>query len=278
MRLVSIASGADTRWGALEDGGIRLAPAAWGPIEPNLADVQATCARIADVPLDASLLSSRRLAPVPNPPQLIGIGLNYRDHAIESGLPIPTAPIAFAFFTTSIIASGEPIVVPPGSTKVDWEAELGVVIGREGRNIPVESAMEHVAGYVVLNDVSEREIQSAEGQWGRAKSFDTFKPMGPWLVTRDEVPEPSNLAIELRVNGAVKQSSSTRELVFGVAELVSRLSASTTLRSGTVISTGTPPGVGQSRTPPEFLRAGDEVSVTIERVGTIVNPVVSVRG
>jgi len=209
---------------------------------------------------------------------LIGIGLNYRDHAIESGLPIPLAPITFALFTTSIIGSGETIIIPPGSIKVDWEAELGVVIGREGRNIPVESAMDHVAGYVVINDVSEREIQSAEGQWGRAKSFDTFKPMGPWLVTCDEVPEPGNLTIELRVNGTVKQSSSTRELIFGVPELVNRLSAYTTLKPGTVISTGTPPGVGQSRTPPEFLRAGDEVSVTVERVGTIINPVVTVGG
>jgi len=278
VRLVCIASSAGTRWGALEDDGIRLAPSAWGPIEPNLADVYETCAQLAKIPLDASLLSARRLAPVPNPPQLIGIGLNYRDHAIESGLPIPLAPITFALFTTSIIGSGETIIIPPGSIKVDWEAELGVVIGREGRNIPVESAMDHVAGYVVLNDVSEREIQSAEGQWGRAKSFDTFKPMGPWLVTCDEVPEPGNLTIELRVNGTVKQSSSTRELIFGVPELVNRLSAYTTLKPGTVISTGTPPGVGQSRTPPEFLRAGDEVSVTVERVGTIINPVVTVGG
>ena len=213
------------------------------------------------------------LAPIQAPPQFIGVGLNYRDHAIEAGAPIPISPITFGFLRTAIIGPGDAIIIPPFSSKVDWEAELGIVIGKSGTDISVEDAMDHVAGYVIINDVSERQVQFDEGQWGRSKSFNSFKPLGPWIVTQDELGDASNLKIQLWVNGVLKQSSTTSELIFGVREIVSRLSTSVTLLSGSVISTGTPFGIGHSRVPPEYLKSGDEVSIAIEGLGTLVNPV-----
>jgi len=219
------------------------------------------------------LAAVRLLAPIPDPPQFVGIGLNYRDHAAEAGMDIPTEPVTFGFLRNSIVGDGEPIKVPSFTTQVDWEAELGIVIGQGGCDIPESEALRHVAGYTIVNDVSARDIQMSEGQWGRSKSFDSFKPMGPWIVTTERLGDASGLHVSLWVNDELKQSSNTSELIFPVPALVSRLSRATTLFPGTVISTGTPHGVGFSRQPPEFLKAGDVVSIEIEGIGRLTNPV-----
>ncbi len=217
--------------------------------------------------------SVRLLAPVPEPPQFLGVGLNYRDHAAESGMEIPKQPVTFGFLRNSVIGDGDEITIPPFTTQVDWEAELGIVIGRGGCDIPEGNALDHIAGYTIVNDVSARDIQMSEGQWGRSKSFDSFKPMGPWITTTDVLGDASGLSISLWVNGEVKQSSTTSELIFSVPQLVSLLSRSTTLFPGAVISTGTPNGVGFSRTPPEYLKNGDVVEIEIEGIGRLTNPV-----
>lgn len=220
-----------------------------------------------------ALSSVRLLAPVEQPRQFIGVGLNYRDHAAEAGLDLPESPVTFGFLTNSIVGEGDTIEIPSFTDEVDWEAELGIVIGKPGRDIAEKDALDHVAGYTIVNDVSARDVQMSEGQWGRSKSFDSFKPMGPWIATTDELGDASDLAISLWVNDELKQSSTTSELVFKVPELVSRLSQSATLFPGSVISTGTPHGVGFSRTPPEYLRDGDVVAIEIEGIGRLTNPV-----
>lgn len=218
--------------------------------------------------------SVQLLAPIPEPPQFLGVGLNYRDHARESGMDIPEQPVTFGFLRNSIVGEGETIRIPPFTSQVDWEAELGIVIGKGGCDIAIDKALDHVAGYTIVNDVSARDIQMSEGQWGRSKSFDSFKPMGPWVTTTDVLGDASGLKISLWVNGELKQSSTTSELIFTVPQLVSLLSQSTTLYPGAVISTGTPHGVGFSRTPPEFLKNSDIVEIEIEGIGRLTNPVV----
>ena len=213
------------------------------------------------------------LAPIPDPPQFVGIGLNYRAHAAESGAAVPTSPVSFPFYNSSIIDPGEPVVIPPFTDKVDWEVELAVVIGRQARDVAVEDALDHVAGYVIVNDVSARDIQKSEGQWSRAKSLDTFKPMGPWITTVDELGAADDLAVKLWVNDVLKQSGETSDLIFDVPALVSHMSQSLTLGAGAVISTGTPSGVGFARTPPEYLRAGDVMTLEIDGIGRLTNPV-----
>lgn len=219
------------------------------------------------------LAAVRLLAPIQEPPQFLGVGLNYRDHAAESGMEIPKEPVTFGFLRNSIVGDGETIKIPPFTDQVDWEAELGIVIGRGGCDIAEEDALDHVAGYTIVNDVSARDIQKSEGQWGRSKSFDSFKPMGPWIATTDVLGDAAGLEISLWVNDQLKQSSNTSELIFTVPQLVSLLSRSTTLFPGAVISTGTPHGVGFSRTPPEFLKTGDVVAIEIEGIGRLTNPV-----
>ncbi len=219
------------------------------------------------------LAKVRLLAPVPRPGKVIGVGLNYRDHAAESGQPIPEEPILFPKFANSVIGPGEPIVVPPEVLQPDYEVELGVVIGRPARRVGVAEALAYVAGYTCVNDVSARDLQFRGSQWMRGKAIDTFLPCGPWLVTADEIPDPQALAIRLLLNGREMQSSSTAQMVFGVAELVSFVSRTMTLEPGDLIATGTPPGVGFARTPPVWLRDGDEVRCEIERIGTLANPV-----
>ena len=206
--------------------------------------------------------------------KIVAIGLNYLDHAREAGQPVPTAPLCFAKFTSSLSGPYDPIQLPAEDAQVDFEGELGVVIGRKARFVSEADAMEHVAGYVAFNDVSARKWQFADGQWTRGKSCDTFSPNGPYLVTRDEVPDPGNLRITTRVNGEVMQDSTTQQLIFNIAQLISYLSKSFTFYPGDIIATGTPPGVGFSRTPPRFLTEGDIVEVEIERVGKIANRVV----
>jgi 2,4-diketo-3-deoxy-L-fuconate hydrolase len=212
-------------------------------------------------------------APVPRPGKIFGVGLNYRDHAEETGQPVPEVPILFAKFANSVIGPGQPIVVPAATRRPDYEAELGVVIGSSAREVSVDEALGHVAGYLCCNDVSARDLQTATSQWTRGKAIDTFLPCGPWLVTSDEVPDPQALGIRCMLNGEVMQDSSTEQMVFGVAELVSFISQACSLEPGDLIATGTPPGVGFARTPPVWLHDGDEVTVEIDGLGALTNPV-----
>lgn len=222
----------------------------------------------------------RMLPPVPNPEKVICVGLNYADHAKEGGMPLPNEPVIFAKFPTAVAAHEQPIVLPPLSAEVDYEAELVLVIGQGGRFIPVDRAREHIAAYCCGNDVSARDWQLRKpgGQWLLGKSFDTFAPFGPALVTADEVPDPHGLRIQLRLNGRVMQDSSTAQFIFSCEKLVSYVSGVCTLSPGDLIFTGTPSGVGFARKPPVFLRPGDVVEVEIERLGVLRNPVVAQRG
>ena len=208
-------------------------------------------------------------APVPRPGKVLCIGLNYRDHAAETGKPLPTVPMLFAKWANSVVGDGATVAIPAATAEVDWEAELGVVIGRTVKDVPAADALDAVAGYCCLNDLSARDLQRATTQYTLGKAVDGFLPMGPWLVTRDEVHDPQDLAISCTVNAETVQRSSTREMVFGVAELVSYLSRTMTLEPGDVIATGTPPGVGVARTPQWFLQPGDEVAVEIEGLGRL---------
>ena len=219
----------------------------------------------------------RLLAPVPDPGKIVCVGLNYRDHAREIGAEPPAVPILFNKFASSLVGPGAAIVLPSISTEVDYEAELVVVIGRRGKNITRGDAMDHVAGYAVGNDVSARDWQLKKPgkQWMAGKTFDTFAPVGPELVTNDEVPDPHDLGIRLRLNGQTMQDSSTRELIFRIDELVAHLSSLFTLEPGDLIFTGTPPGVGMARQPPAWLRPGDRVEVEIDGLGRLDNPVVA---
>ena len=214
-------------------------------------------------------------APIARPPKIICIGLNYRDHAEESKMAIPETPTVFSKYATSVIGPGAPIVLPKNSVKPDYEAEFAVVIGKGGRHIPESHWREHVFGYTVVNDVSARDFQMATSQWMIGKTFDTFCPMGPGIVTADEIEDPHNLRVSLSINGETLQDSNTSNLIFGVPKLIAYLSSVFTLEPGDIISTGTPAGVGFARKPPRWLRPGDEVSVTVEKVGTLVNPVVA---
>src|SRR5215470_374436 len=212
-------------------------------------------------------------APITHPQKLIGIGLNYKDHVEEIKGQTPKQPLLFAMYANAIIGPEEPIVLPPMSQQVDYEAELGVVIGRRARHIPVEAAVEHVAGYTIVHDVSARDLQFSDGQWLRAKSFDTFAPMGPYLVTPDTLRDGDGLDIELRLNGKTMQKSNTRNLIFKVPELVSYISKVMTLEVGDVIATGTPAGVGFVRNPQVFMKPGDVVEIDIEGIGQLRNSV-----
>ncbi len=216
------------------------------------------------------------LAPVPDPAKIVCLGLNYRDHAAESGMDVPPEPVLFSKYATTLIGHGAPIILPPESTEVDYEAELVVVIGQGGHDIPREQAMEHVGGYAVGHDVSARDWQLNKPgkQWMAGKTFDTFAPVGPSLVTADEVPDPQALGIRLRLNGRTMQDSNTNQLVFPVDYVVSYLSKIFTLEPGDLIFTGTPPGVGMARKPPVWLQPGDIVEVEIDGLGTLRNPVI----
>ena len=213
-------------------------------------------------------------APVPRPGKLICIGLNYKDHAAESKMAIPEQPVVFSKFTTSVIAPGEPVVLPPSSKQVDYEAELAVVIGRRAKNVSADRALDYVLGYTAVNDVSARDFQFADGQWQRGKSCDTFAPMGQTIVTTDTIPDPHKLSIKLILNGQTMQDSNTDQLIFGVPRLIEFLSQTITLEPGDVIATGTPAGVGFARNPPVFLKPGDEMEVQIEGMGGLANPIV----
>ena len=201
--------------------------------------------------------------------KMICVGMNYADHAAETGAPIPEQPVLFMKATTAIMGPNDDVVIPRGSVKTDWEVELGVVIGTVARDVTVDEALGHVAGFMVVNDLSEREFQMEHGgQWVKGKSCDTFGPLGPWLVTTDDIPDPQNLDLWLSVNEHRYQSSNTRNMVFGVAKLVSYISRYMTLMPGDVISTGTPAGVGLGLKPPTYLKPGDVMELGIEGLGT----------
>jgi 2-keto-4-pentenoate hydratase/2-oxohepta-3-ene-1,7-dioic acid hydratase in catechol pathway len=222
-----------------------------------------------------SLSSVRLMAPIPKPPKIICIGLNYRDHAIESKMEIPKVPTVFSKYATAVIGSGQNMILPKGSTKPDYEAEFAVVIGKGGRYISGARWKEHVFGYTNLNDVSARDYQMATSQWMMGKTFDTFAPMGPFIATADEIPDPHALDISLTLNGETMQSSNTSNLIFGIPQLIEHLSSVFTLEGGDVIATGTPAGVGFARTPPRFLKPGDQLVVRVAGLGELRNGVIA---
>jgi 2-keto-4-pentenoate hydratase/2-oxohepta-3-ene-1,7-dioic acid hydratase in catechol pathway len=214
-------------------------------------------------------------APVPRPGKIVCIGLNYRDHAEESGLAVPKTPVIFSKFPTCVIAPGEPVVFPSTSEKLDYEAELAIVIGRLAKHVSADRAYDYVLGYTAFNDVTARDFQFGDGQWQRGKSCDTFAPMGATIVTTDEIPDPHTLRITMSVNGQVMQDSNTDQLIFRVPQLIEFITKSITLEPGDVIPTGTPAGVGFARKPPFFLKPGDVMDVNIERIGGLGNPIVA---
>jgi len=216
----------------------------------------------------------RLAAPILNPGKIICVGLNYKDHCLEQEKPMPTSPILFSKFSSAITGPEEPIIRPQATTRLDFEGELAFVVGKRGKHISVNEAMEYVVGYTVFNDVSARDLQFSDGQWLRGKTFDTFAPTGPFLVTKETVENPHDLRIEVRVNGRTMQSSSTQNMIFDIPYLVHFISGVVTLSPGDLVATGTPAGVGVFRKPPVFLKGGDEVTVEIEKLGTLRNTVV----
>jgi 2-keto-4-pentenoate hydratase/2-oxohepta-3-ene-1,7-dioic acid hydratase in catechol pathway len=221
-------------------------------------------------------LSGVRLhAPIENPPRVFAIGLNYKDHAAESKMDLPKFPVVFFKLTPSIVGPGDAVILPKNSTQPDYEAEMAVVIGKGGYRIPASEWRDHVYGYTIVNDVSARDIQLSTSQWTLGKSFPTFCPMGPAIVTADEIADQHVLAISLSIDGEVLQNSNTRELIFDVPQLIEYISSITPLLSGDVISTGTPAGVGLGRNPKRWLKPGETMTVTVEGLGSLVNPVVA---
>ena len=215
---------------------------------------------------------------IERPGKIICVGLNYRDHAEETGAELPKAPLLFAKWGNTLIGHGDPILLPAESAQVDYEAELGVVIGTGGRHIAEAQALDHVAGYICVNDVSARDLQFGDGQWTRGKSPDTFCPVGPRLVAREEIDDPQQLGIRCILNGETMQDSSTAQMIFSVAEIIAYVSRIITLEPGDLIATGTPAGVGTSRTPKRWIRPGERVRVEIDGLGALENPAVAEDG
>lgn len=220
-------------------------------------------------PLEGARLAS----PIPRPPKIVCVGLNYLDHATEQNVPLPEHPLLFSKATSSVVGPCDDVVLPSESEQVDYEVELAVVIGKTATAVSEADAYDYVAGYTVANDVSARDIQFRQQQWHQGKSYDTFCPMGPWLVTKDEISDPNALAVKLTLNGTVLQDSNTDNLIFNVPTLVSRISSAMTLVPGDVISTGTPAGVGVFRDPKILLKAGDYMETWVEGIGTLKNHV-----
>jgi 2-keto-4-pentenoate hydratase/2-oxohepta-3-ene-1,7-dioic acid hydratase in catechol pathway len=241
--------------------------AAKATIDAYLRRVPSTAAK----PLSRVVL----LAPIPRPPKFICVGLNYRDHAAEAKMEIPSVPTIFSKFSNTVTGPGAPILLPKNSVKPDYEAEFAFIIGTGGRHISASDWRQHVYGYFCVNDVSARDFQLATSQWLMGKTFDTFAPCGPWLTTADEIEDPHALDIRLTINGEVLQNSNTSHLIFQIPQLIEYLSSVFTLEPGDVISTGTPAGVGFSYKPPRWLRPGDQVTVSIQGLGELSNPVVA---
>jgi 2-keto-4-pentenoate hydratase/2-oxohepta-3-ene-1,7-dioic acid hydratase in catechol pathway len=262
VRLVSFEGG----FGRVEDGTVV-------PMGPSLADWLAFGTQSVATGAARPLAELRLLAPVPRPGKIVCVGLNYRDHANETGQPIPSEPVLFSKYANSVVGPGAEVVVPPDAEKIDYEAELAVVIGRRASAVPTGEALDHVAGYTCANDVSSRSLQFRSSQWLLGKAIDTFLPLGPYLVTADEVPDPQALGIRCLVNDELRQSSDTGQMIFGVAELVSFISRTITLEPGDVLVTGTPAGVGMAADPPRYLRPGDRMRIEIDGVGELDNAV-----
>jgi 2,4-didehydro-3-deoxy-L-rhamnonate hydrolase len=216
--------------------------------------------------------------PIDRPGKIIAVGLNYRDHAAESESQLPESPILFAKWPSCLVPDGAPVVLPAGVVQADYEAELAVVIGRRAERVSEDDALDFVSGYLAMNDVTDRAAQAADGQWSRAKSYDTFGPCGPRLVPASEIPDPQTLAIAMDLNGERMQESSTANMIFSVRQLISFISQRITLEPGDVISTGTPDGVGAFRPEPLFLKPGDVMTVSIEHIGRLTNSVVAGGG
>ena len=275
MRLATVAVDGTERVAVVRDGqaGVLDRPASMLTLVQDVARegpgvLDALAARASWRPL----AGVRLLASIPNPSKIVAIGLNYADHAAEGGVPTPKAPLIFAKFPSTIVGPDDEVRWDRGLTnKVDYEAELGVVIGRTARNVSEADALNHVFGYVCVNDVSARDLQFGDGQWIRGKSLDTFCPVGPWIVTPDEIPDPQALRIECLVNGEALQSSTTANMFFGVRTLIAHCSRAFTLSPGDLIATGTPAGVGVYKKPPRMLEDGDEMIIRIERIGDLRN-------
>lgn len=253
-----------------QDGNLRDLSGVIADVTPDVLASRALAQLARIEPARLPLVGGRRRLgpPLSGIGKLVCVGLNFADHAKESGMPIPEEPVLFMKSTTAISGPYDPVVIPRGAKKTDWEVELGVVIGKTASYVPKRTALDHVAGYCIVNDVSEREMQlEGSGQWVKGKSADTFAPIGPWLVSRDEIGDPQALDLWLDVNGERMQSGNTRTMIFGVATLVSYISKCMTLLPGDVISTGTPPGVGLGRTPPRYLKPGDVMRLGIGGLG-----------
>lgn len=286
MKLVTFVHNGNTRIGALitKDGQDRVVD--FQQADPSLptdmlaflqggaATHAAAQKAIASATESLPLSTVKILAPIPRPSKIICIGLNYSDHAAETGQPIPKYPIVFSKYANTVIATGEAIVLPRVTNEVDYEAELGFVIGKTARYVSAADALDYVAGYLPINDVSARDYQTRISQWTMGKTFDTFAPMGPAIVTSDEVGDAGKLKISLTINGEVLQDSNTDKLIFGIPQLVEALSEVMTLEPGDIVSTGTPPGVGMARNPKRYMKPGDVVDITIEKLGTLSNPVI----
>jgi 2-keto-4-pentenoate hydratase/2-oxohepta-3-ene-1,7-dioic acid hydratase in catechol pathway len=267
MKISRVQHRSQARWALLDGEGTTLVPA------KTVEELHSWLGNSAVAEARRTRATPGTMPPV-SPAKVIGVGLNYRDHAEEVGVALPDHPLLFAKPATSIIGPGAPIRVDRRVTGFpDWEVELAVVVGRRMQRAPVDQALDHVLGYTVANDVTARDIQEADVQWFRSKSLDTFCPLGPWIVTPDEVGDPQKLVLETRVNGEVVQHSSTAEMYFSVAELLAFCSWHFVLEPGDVLLTGTPPGIGLSMSPPRWLTDGDVVEVEVERIGTLANPV-----
>ncbi len=273
MKLVSFSTSGQTRPGALLEDGAVIDLSASGYTN-TLSVIASGLNTVPDGPTQR-VNDVRLHAPISNPPRVFAIGLNYRDHAKESGMAIPTTPVVFFKLATAIIGPGEAIVLPKNSNQPDYEAEFAFVIGKGGYRIPASAWREHVYGYTIVNDVSARDVQFATSQWSMSKSFPTFCPLGPAIVTADEIDDPHQLAISLSIDSELLQNSNTRELIFGIPALVEHLSSITPLLPGDIVSTGTPAGVGLGRSPKRWLRAGETVTVTVEGLGSLSNSVVA---
>ncbi len=276
MKLVTYATDAGPRVGCLDNGEVIPTPGIPTMLDYlNDPSLESTIEAALKGRIDAQPVEKvNLLAPVPRPTKIIGIGLNYKDHVEETGRTMPEAPVLFSKPPTATIGPDATIIIPNEASQIDYEVELGVVIGRGGRNIPLDTALDHVGGYTVFNDISARDFQYRDGQWFRGKSFDTFAPMGPVLTLPDQLPDPQNLNLQLRLNGKTRQDSSTANMVFSVAELIADISKVLTLEPGDVIATGTPSGIGAVAKPrPVFLQAGDVVEAEIEGIGILRNPV-----
>jgi 2-keto-4-pentenoate hydratase/2-oxohepta-3-ene-1,7-dioic acid hydratase in catechol pathway len=277
MKLVTfVEGGKDARPGLVVEGGVvDLSGEGFQDTIAFMAAPASVQAEVAKSKAVVGLEGVKLLAPVPQPPRIFGIGVNYAEHAKESDTPMQKVPTVFMKLSSAVIGVGENIILPKASEKPDYEAELAVVIGKAGYQIPAAQAMEHVFGYTIMNDVSARDVQKATSQFTLGKSFPTFAPMGPWVVSRDEVADPHSLRITLKIDGETLQDSTTGNMIFKIPALIEYISGITPLQVGDVISTGTPEGVGMGRTPPRWLKPGEEIVIELQSVGELRNQTVA---